>query len=111
MESLSERVKKARKAAGLSQAEMSRRLGISTAAMSMIETGQTKTLKASTLTALERVTGYSGEWLVSGRGPEKGGTSSQVDRIYKALVALPPEHRARVESEIEFLLSLNQEKQ
>ena len=71
MGTLAERFKRARVAAGLSQADLARATGISTAGISLIETGQTRSLKAKSALAIEKATGFSSRWLETGLGPEK----------------------------------------
>lgn len=110
METLKDRVIEARRAGGMPQAEFARAVGISTAAMSQIETGQTKSLKASTAAAIERATGYNAQWLITGRGPKRvfGGASNreQIAFILQGLQRLPPEHRQLVEDQIRALLTV-----
>lgn len=114
MDSLAERFAHVREAMGWSKAEMSRAIGISRSAVGQIELGDTKTLKGTTVTALERATGFSGLWLTSGKGPERklsgaltGPEGDQIDKIYAALVRLPQSHRDKIEAEIDFLLSVS----
>lgn len=105
---LADRVKQARESAGLSQADLARLSGISTAAMSQIETGQTKTLKASTATAFAKATGYTAEWLTSGRGQERSlkNSDEQINFILRGLEQLAPEHRKLVEDQVRALVGV-----
>ena len=112
MLTLSERVIFAREAVGMKQAELARALGVSRNAISKIETGKTLELTSTTAAKMERVTGFSSEWLVFGRGKQKRKRSSadtDVDKIYDELMKLPAAHRAKIEAEIDFLLSLNED--
>ena len=116
VKTLAQRFKYAREAAGLTKADLARALGISRASVTQIESGITKNLRGSTLVSLEQVTGISSEWVEEGRGsprkrpgPLPVGAEDQVAKIYEAFIRLPPEHRARVEAEIDFLLSLNKD--
>lgn len=68
MSALSDRVREARERAGITPAELARRAGVSQAAISKIESGQTKTLKASTVMAIAAATDCSASWLESGKG-------------------------------------------
>lgn len=65
---LGERVREARASAGLSVSDLARAIGIRPQAITQIENGKTKSLKASTATGISRVTGYSVTWLTTGRG-------------------------------------------
>lgn len=67
--SLADRVKEAR--GKLKPAELARRLGVSKAAVSLIEDGTTKTLRHETALAMQRVTGYRAEYLATGAPPKK----------------------------------------
>lgn len=71
MKTLAERFTYARVSAGLSKAELARRIGVRPSTITMIENGDTKALKGKTAANMERVTGISGEWIVSGRGRPK----------------------------------------
>lgn len=117
MSTLEERFKFARQQAGLSQAELSRAIGISKSAVSQIESGKTRNLKSATLVALERVSGISSQWIVTGRGEPKAGPrlsvedSEQIERIYRDIKKLPASYREKIEQDIEFFLSQMQQKQ
>jgi transcriptional regulator with XRE-family HTH domain len=114
---LEERFKFARQQAGLTQAELSRAIGISKSAVSQIESGKTRNLKAATLVALERVSGISSQWIVNGRGEPRVGPrlsaqdSEQIERIYSELKKLPASYRQKIEQDIEFFLSQMRHKQ
>lgn len=112
METLSERVVFARELVRLTQSQLAREVNVSPSAIHQIEKGHTKSLKAPTAIAIERRTGVSAEWLMSGRGPamrrdrETPSKTAQVNRIMEALENLPESHRDKIESEIRFLASL-----
>ncbi len=73
-----ERIRHARREAGLSQSELAR--GISHIAkskttkslVSQWETGKVQNPQNATLLAIAAVTGFSQQWLVTGKGAEKG---------------------------------------
>lgn len=116
MQTLADRFRTARESAGLTKAQMARELGVSQSAVGQIEKGVTKTLKAKTLITLERVTGFSGAWIENGTGPQfsklgkfPAEEAAQIQRIQEAILRLPPEHRAKIEGEIDFLASLNKD--
>ncbi|VVO24407.1 XRE family transcriptional regulator [Pseudomonas fluorescens] len=66
---LSERIKKARKAAGLTQAQLAELVGIAQTAVSQLESG--KTLRSSYLIQIARECGVNSNWLASGEGDMK----------------------------------------
>lgn len=65
---LSDRAVKARKHAGLSQADAARRIGISRGAVGQWENGDTKSINSAYLHSAARVYGVRSEWLASGKG-------------------------------------------
>lgn len=113
MKSLAERLVFARGRAGLSQSQLARAVKVSASAINQVEKGHTKSLRATTAQAIERATGVSARWLLTGRGEPaaklSGSTSEQVERIARALEELPKPYRDRIEAEIAFLRSLQGE--
>lgn len=97
---------------GLTQADLARALGISTAAMSHIATGKTKGVRGGTLAALERVTGYNAQWIAEGRGPKqtpgRGLDQDQVGFIVEGFSHLSKQHQDQIAKQIQFLLTLDQ---
>ena len=115
MENIAVRFKHARESAGLSKAELARALKVTQQAVGQIEKGRTKSLKGSTLLAMERVTGISGRWIETGRGPKASAlgqlpqdAAAQADLIHEQFLRLPAEHQARIRDEVDFLLSLQE---
>ncbi len=82
---LSDRIKKARKKAGLTQSQLAESVGIAQTAISQLESG--KTLRSSYLVQIARACGVNSTWLASGDGemlsPEDVATyfSSELDEI------------------------------
>lgn len=68
---LAKRVKEARESVGMTPAEFSRAIGVTKAALSLIEDGTTKTLRHKTALEIQRVTGYRDEWVNTGATPKK----------------------------------------
>lgn len=66
-----ERIKTARKAAGLSQEALGKAAKVSKGSVSQWESGLTKNLRMENLFAVEDATGYRARWLALGEGPEK----------------------------------------
>lgn len=68
---LSERIAEAREAAGLSQAKLATKCGVSRASVSAWEAGRVKDLKNEHLFCVARITGYSAKWLATGSGDRR----------------------------------------
>lgn len=73
MGTLAERITEARESAGLSKAELCRaaRGRLTHAALSQLESGKSKALKAETALAIAAATGSRVEWLVLGQLPKR----------------------------------------
>lgn len=69
VDTIGTRIKEAREAAGLNQAQLAARIGVERQAISQLESGVTKNPKPANLLKIARVTGYSIVWLIEGRGP------------------------------------------
>lgn len=54
--------------AGITPAELARRCKVSPSSVTLWLNGSTKSLKGATVSRLEAATGYSGNWIVTGRG-------------------------------------------
>lgn len=83
---LSERIKAARKHAGLTQRELAERVGIAQTAISQLESG--KTLRSTYLFAISEACGVSGSWLATGMGgmvidPKVQAAVSAADRAFR----------------------------
>lgn len=72
MNTIGERVKKARTDANLTQLELAKLVGISKAAISQIENGSTKSPAAPTLLSICTATGFSPHWIIKGKGDPQG---------------------------------------
>lgn len=68
MNTLEERAKKARKQAGYNQTESGKLIGISRAAISQWENGETKSIKSTLLHKAAMVYGVDANWLATGAG-------------------------------------------
>lgn len=68
---IGERVTQAREAAGLTIAELARRVGISRSAIGQIEAGTTKSPTAGNLQKIADKTGVRFKWLLDGKGSMK----------------------------------------
>ena len=66
--SLKNRIKSARASAGITQAELARRCGVSQPTINDLENGKSKTARSSTLIKLADALGQTPEWLASGSG-------------------------------------------
>lgn len=90
-ESLAERVKRSRAEAKLTQNQLGTAAGISSAAIGLIEIGDTKAIRSEHLFAIARAVNKNPEWLANGRGPER--PPGALDTI---IHALPAEARIKV---------------
>ena len=72
---LAERIKDARILAGLSQAELARRCGVSPSLLCNLENGKIKSLRHSTLLQMARILGTSPEWIAFGKGHAKSSSA------------------------------------
>ena len=70
MTSVAERIRHARKKAGLTQADLAKACGISRAAVSQWELGTTKSPTSQNIFEIARATGFNPEWLSSGQGSD-----------------------------------------
>lgn len=68
---MGERIKRARTAAGLTQVELAKRVGVSKGAVSQWEADDVKNLRLPNLFAMADATGFSARWIGTGEGPEK----------------------------------------
>lgn len=83
-ETLGDRIRQARIAAGLTQEQLGAVAGISGSAITQLENGETKTLKPENLFKIAKKLRKSAEWLVTGEG-----TELPREEIYDALAELP----------------------
>lgn len=75
---LAERCVEAREDIGLGQADAAKRLGLKQPSLSAIETGETKTLRATTAKAMVKVYSVRLPWLVDGEGPKRDADAAVV---------------------------------
>lgn len=91
---LGHRIERRRAALGLTQADVARRLGISGAAVSLWETGTTKSIRLDHFFALADLLNCSPRWLATGEGTPDPELGTAEDRaLYDAVRALDPERR------------------
>ncbi len=75
---LAERIREAIQHSGKTQAQIATETGKSPGAVTQWLDGATKSLRADTAAALERATGYSATWLVTGKGPKLVASMSNI---------------------------------
>lgn len=80
---IQDRIKTAREGAGLSQTQLAEYCGVKPQAVSQWESGSTKSPKPDHLFAISKATGYSHEWLITGKGPQKATAVNEGRRDYK----------------------------
>lgn len=97
MSSIGERVRQLREDRGLSQAELARRIGIKQPSLWLIEKGETRTVKVSTLEALCEALSTTKEFLLRGDdchdSPESLELSAMESELIHILRTLPPDRR------------------
>ena len=95
---LRNRLKDARKAAGMTQQSLARKVGVSQSTIASLETGEHKT--ATNLAEIAAVLGVEALWLSSGRGPKTAdatirvvdhGVPERVIELAKKLALVPDE--------------------
>jgi transcriptional regulator with XRE-family HTH domain len=86
---LKDRVRQLRVSKGLSQDSLAKQIGITQAALSLIERGGTRTLRAETLARLAQVLGEDPEYIRTGRRSKtpQGGSIAALEGIYNRLDA------------------------
>lgn len=108
MKTLGERVRFARQRVGKNQTDFADAIGVGKAAMSKIESGQTKTLNLDTALGIQKLTGVSAAWLRTGKGPIEQSSiyDAQIARIAEKLLKLPQEDRDKIEGDVDYITSL-----
>lgn len=81
MSALSLRIRKARSAAALTQAELARRIGVKRSAVTQWEHPQGTTPSVEHLIQIALHTGMHFEWLATGRGPSHTDDSEQAPAV------------------------------
>ncbi len=90
--SLSARLKRARHAAGLTQAELAKATGVNQKTISAIEVGRQTT--TTEVLSLSRALAVNAEWLATGAGPEQLVEHDDARAIVEQVLKLPLERRA-----------------
>lgn len=102
MNTKGDRIRWARKTAGLSQAELASLVGVTKGAVSLWETNQTKNLKNDYLFLVAEKTKVNPKWLVSGEGDAKINMedegSAEAQRLAASIMRLAPHQRAAIQS-------------
>lgn len=75
---MSDRIKSARIASGLSQESLGRQVGVTKGAVSQWESGNTKNLRLDNLFNIENATGFCAKWIAIGEGPERVSSLNKV---------------------------------
>jgi transcriptional regulator with XRE-family HTH domain len=75
---LSERVRLAREAAGLTQAQLAKACGIAQPSVHDLESGRTKNPRSSSLLKIANALGQTPEWLVNGTGELSSAPASEI---------------------------------
>ncbi len=95
---LGDRIRKRREELGLQQVDVSRIVGIAQSSLSLIESGQTKTLRAATLMGLSKALKTNTKWIMTGRGQHETDPlqTEQDQKLLEAWLALNEANRGAV---------------
>ncbi len=87
---LKDRMRTAMEDAGYAnQSELARRCGVRPSAISMILSGETKSISVDLLYKVTRILGVNAEWLGVGSGPMRGEDKPVADPVLDVLSAMP----------------------
>jgi transcriptional regulator with XRE-family HTH domain len=87
IETIGDRIKRVREELGLTQKQVGEAAGISSSAVSQIESGNSTTLKPENLFPIAEILGKDAEWLVTGKGNER-----PLRGIVQAITELPDDN-------------------
>lgn len=91
------RIREARESAGLSKSALGSAVGVSHTAVANWESGEVE-IKASNLMKVEKATGISFRWIMTGRGPRQAGSMVELsDAAQSAVEQLSQMDAARQE--------------
>jgi len=94
---LQDRIRSARKEAGLTQQALSDKIGIARAAVAQWETGATTSIEGNNLMRAAKALGVSAQWLIDGTGEKEEVTlSSREQTIITELRQLPEDQQLMV---------------
>ena len=71
MKTAADRIRHIREKLDLSQEAFGNKVGVSKAAVSQWESGDIKNLRPTNLFAIQRISGFSAEWIATGHGPKQ----------------------------------------
>jgi len=107
MKNLGERIAHVIKSYPGNQTELGNEVGVSRGAVSQWKVGEAKAIKAENLFPLARATGYSPEWIATGKGPKH--ILNMVDEeeinLIESYRKIPKNSRATIKAVIEVALS------
>jgi transcriptional regulator with XRE-family HTH domain len=87
VETIGDRIKRVRLSLGLTQEDVAKAANISAAAVSQIESGNTKSLRPENLFPIAAILGKDAEWLATGKGAEQ-----PIRGIVQAITELPDDN-------------------
>ena len=89
IESIGNRIQRARKEAGITQQQLADACGISRSAVALWETGDTQAIKSEHIFKAARALNKNAEWLATGAGPE------QPNGVLREIIAALPDESAQ----------------
>jgi transcriptional regulator with XRE-family HTH domain len=93
------RLRHARKSRGISQEKLAKAIGVKQAAISQLETGESKSFRGTTLVSIAQTLKVSPDWLATGKGPMDGHHEplpADAERVARDWLLLTPQVRSRV---------------
>lgn len=101
------RIKEARLAAGMSNAELARAVGVSSAAVTLWENGTTKNLDAANCIRVCAALGIRPEWLMFGSGAMRGTNTKVKQSVVALLASLSDEDLRRAEAVLQAMFQVD----
>jgi transcriptional regulator with XRE-family HTH domain len=95
MSLIGRRVRARRNELGLKQGDLARLVGITQPSLSLIESGDTKSLRGTTLVGLARALKTSTRWIMTGKGPHEVDPqlSAQEEELLQIFINLTDQNR------------------
>jgi len=95
---LANRIQEIRTANQLNKVQFGKLIGVSHTAVALMESGETKSLKFSTLMKIEQETGYRANWIDTGKGERFASeiADDQRERVIRKIASLSPDKKRQL---------------